>query len=62
MVAQSAIPYGRDQGPGSRNVDALSCYLSLIFNHSDTKRDLQIHINFRGRGVPVAPPPGSATV
>ena len=30
------------KGPGnSRTLDALSCYLSLILKHSDTKRDFK---------------------
>ena len=36
--AKSKVPYSR--GPGSsRVIDALSCYLSLTFKHSDTKWD-----------------------
>ena len=45
--------------------DALSCYLSLISKHSDTKWDLKNTVRsiffFWGGGAPVAPPSKSAT-
>ena len=63
------VPYGRGPGPAFKRAleslgvfDALSCYLSLIFKHSDTKLDYKTHnqSNFRGCA-PVAPPSKSAT-
>ena len=53
----------RVQGPlkgpgGSRILDALSCYLSLILKHSDTKRDWKKYSrsNFRGDACLLRPP------
>ena len=46
--------------------DALSCYLSLICMHSDTKWDLKQHsqsnVRGGGGGVPVVPSSKSATI
>ena len=40
-----------------RVLDALSCYLSLIFKHSDTKWDTKNIVDqILGGGVPDAPP------
>ena len=48
------VPYGRGT---SRVLDALSCYLSLIFKHSDTKLDLKniVDQNFEGARTCCAP-------
>ena len=51
---------GSLMGPGSSRVfDALSCFLSLIFEHSDTKWDNKKHSrsNFRGGGGAHVPVP-----
>ena len=50
--AKGEVPYGRGPGPGRlRNLDALSCYLSLFFFlHSDTKPDFKEHIRSKFRG------------
>ena len=61
----SAGVQGPLKGPGSSIgfINALSCYLSLIFKHSDTKLDLKKTVDpiLGGGGAPVAPPSGSAT-
>ena len=51
-------------GGGGRGVNALSCYLSLIFKHSDTKWDLKkrnLVDQILVEHVPTAPPSRSAT-
>ena len=46
-------------------LNTLSCFLSLIWKHSDTTLDIKNkkhrRSKFRGGRAPVAPPPGSAT-
>ena len=53
------------KGPGSSRVlDALSCYLSLIFRHSDTKWDwknIYSRSKFRGASMIAPPPPPVAS-
>ena len=47
------------KGPGSSwGFYAISCYLSLVFKHSDTKwaKKKKSQSNFRGEGAPIAPP------
>ena len=56
MSVKPEVPYGRGPGPEALGFfDAPSCYLSLIFKHSDTKWDTT---NGRSAGAPS----GSATV
>ena len=40
----------------SKVLDALSCYMSLSFKHSDTKWDTHTHFRGGGGRAPVAPP------
>ena len=61
MSAKPEVPYGR--GPALEALGvfyALSCYLSLIFKHSDTIWDLTklkiVDQFFFGGGAPIAPP------
>ena len=63
--SKQEVPYGRGSwaSESSRVVDALSCYLSLILKHSDTKHmsdKKNNSLSNLGGHVPVAPP-GSAT-
>ena len=53
-TTEKSLPAGV-QGPlnghgSSRVLDALSCYLSLILKHSDTKRDTKKHRSTSGGG------------
>ena len=67
ISAKREVPYttgvGPFKGPGSSRVlDALSCYLSLIFKHPDTKWKTKKYDQNGGGGGGETPaaPPGSA--
>ena len=62
MNAKPRVPYNGGPLKLSAGFDALSCYLSPIVKHSDTKWEKR-RSNFRGGGgvAPIAPPSKSAT-
>ena len=53
--ARPEVPYGR--GPALGGLDALSCYLGIIFNHSDTKLNKNIVDQILGGGGRLLRPP-----
>ena len=65
--AKPNVPYGRGPGPSHGGAHlflflcTLSCFLSLIFKHSDTKWDKTKQSRSNFKGVPAAFPSGSAT-